>query len=85
MNYSLAGWLNLLVLLIILGPYILNSLNRKYLKTKNKSFLNLVKILRKIHKPLGLVLIVLGAAMVIWPSEDLGILEPILYFHPDNS
>ncbi len=62
MNYSLAGWLNHLVLLIILGPYILNSLNRKYLKTKNKSFLNLVKILRKIHKPLGLVLIVLGAS-----------------------
>ena len=60
MNYALVGWLNVIVFLIILSPYVLNLLNRKVLKTKNKSFFKVVKFLRKLHKPFGIALIVLG-------------------------
>lgn len=62
MNYSVTGWLSVLILLIILGPYILNTLNKKYLKTKNKTFFKVVKFLRRIHKPLGIILIISGIA-----------------------
>lgn len=60
MNYSTVGWLSLVVFLIILGPYLLNLLNRKVLKTKNKTFFKIIKFLRSLHKPLGIALIILG-------------------------
>lgn len=60
MNYALLGWISVIVFGVVLAPYILSWLNRKYLKTKNKSFLTILKFLRKIHKPLGIALIVLG-------------------------
>lgn len=60
MNYALVGWLNVIVFLIILSPYLLNLLNTKVLKTKNKTFFKVVKFLRKLHKPFGIALIVMG-------------------------
>ena len=60
MNYSLLGWLSVIVFGVVLSPYLLNLLNRKVLKTKNKTFFKVVKFLRSLHKPFGIALIVLG-------------------------
>lgn len=60
MNYSAAGWLIVIMLVIIISPYILNLLNRKVLKTKDKNFFKVVKFLRSLHKPLGLAVMILG-------------------------
>ncbi|MCR3956971.1 MAG: hypothetical protein NUK57_11800, partial [Gudongella sp.] len=58
--YSVLGWLNVVVLAVILLPYILNFLNRKFIKTQNQGFRNTVKLLRRLHKPLGLALAILA-------------------------
>lgn len=60
MNFKVLGWFNAISLFIILAPFILNFLNRKLFKNKSKEIRDLVKTLRKIHKPLGLVLIFTG-------------------------
>lgn len=60
MNYSSFGWLSFLILAIIMAPYILNLLNRKIFKTKNKTYFKIVKAFRSVHKPLGIALIFFG-------------------------
>lgn len=60
MNYALLGWLSVIVFGVVLAPYVLNWFNRNYLKTKNKNFSKVLKFLRKLHKPFGIALIVLG-------------------------
>ena len=60
MNYSTFGWLSLIVFAIVLAPYFLNLINRKFIKTKNKTFFKVVKTLRSVHKPLGIALIIFG-------------------------
>ena len=60
MNYALLGWLSVIAFVVVLLPYVLNLLNKKFIKTKNKTFFKLVKFLRSLHKPFGIVLIVLG-------------------------
>lgn len=60
MDYSLLGWINVLILGILITPYILNFLNRNFIKTRNKQYFKVIKILRKAHKPLGIALVVFG-------------------------
>ena len=61
MNYRLMGYLTLALLVIVTAPYWLRTLNQWTFKTKDKRFFNLLKFLRKLHKPLGLVLAALAA------------------------
>jgi len=58
--YSVLGWLNVIILGVILSPYVLGFLNRKFLKTRNKGFMNTIKFLRRLHKPFGLAMAVLA-------------------------
>lgn len=58
--YSVLGWLNVIILGVILSPYVLSFLNRKFFKTQNNVFKNTVKVLRRLHKPLGLAIAVLA-------------------------
>jgi hypothetical protein len=58
--YSILGWLNVVILGVLVTPYVLNFANRKFLKFKNKSLKNIVKVFRKFHKPLGLTLAVVA-------------------------
>lgn len=62
MNYRLLGYLTLALAIIVTAPYWLRTLNSWTFKTKDKRFLNFLKFLRKIHKPLGVVL----AAIALW-------------------
>lgn len=57
---SFLGWLNVTLLGLIVLPYILNLLNRKLIKTKSDEFKSLIKFLRKLHKPFGVILAVVA-------------------------
>lgn len=54
--YRLLGWLSLILMLVLTAPYWLRKLNSWTFKTKNKKFLNFIKLLRKPHKALGIAL-----------------------------
>lgn len=58
--YSFLGWLNVVLLGIIISPYVLVFINKKFVKSKSSSFRAFLKFLRKLHKPLGLTLLVIG-------------------------
>jgi cytochrome b561 len=58
--YSVLGWLNVVVLGVILSPYVLGFLNKKVFKTQSKGFRSTMKFLRRLHKPLGIAMAVLA-------------------------
>ena len=60
MNYAILGRISAILFFIVLTPYLLNFLNKNFLKTKNKTYFKVVKFMRKLHKPLGITLIILG-------------------------
>lgn len=55
MDYVFFAWLSVIALVIVLVPYVMNFLNRKFLKTKNETYRNTLKFFRKLHKPSGIV------------------------------
>jgi hypothetical protein len=57
---SLIGWFNVSLLVILTAPYWLTRLNRATLKSKDSRFLSLLKLLRAIHKPLGVTVLILA-------------------------
>lgn len=60
MSFRLLGWINVIALTIVLSPFVLNFINRKAFKNKNMAIREIVKLLRKFHKPLGIILVVTG-------------------------
>ncbi|MDW7669602.1 MAG: hypothetical protein SCJ93_12320 [Bacillota bacterium] len=58
--YSLLGWLNVVILGILITPYVLKYLNKKILKSRNSGIKKAIKFLRILHKPLGLTLAVVA-------------------------
>ena len=53
--YSFFGWLSAGILLVLILPFLLIRINKYTIKTRDKNFFNLVKILRSLHKPLGVL------------------------------
>ena len=67
--YKILGYINLALVVIITAPYWLRTLNKWTIKTKDRRFLDTIKFLRKLHKPLGVVL----AVIIAWHAiEALG-------------
>ena len=60
--YKILGIISLILVIVITSPFWLRTLNSWTVKTKDKRFFNLLKFLRKLHKPLGITL----AVLVIW-------------------
>ncbi len=60
--YKILGYINIALVVIITAPFWLRTLNKWTVKTKDKRFLDLIKFLRKLHKPLGIAL----ALIVAW-------------------
>ena len=58
--YAILGWTSIGLAVIASSPYWLRMLNNLTFKTKDKRFFSLLKFLRKIHKPLGLLLAVIA-------------------------
>lgn len=53
--YSVFGWISAGILGILLLPFILLRLNKYVFKTKSKGFFNTIVVLRRLHKPLGVL------------------------------
>ena len=58
--YKTLGIISLILVIIITAPYWLRTLNSWTVKTKDKRFFSLLQFLRKLHKPLGLLLAVIS-------------------------
>lgn len=59
-SYSLLGWTSVIILGILILPFVLTRLNKMTLKTNNKGFFDGIKFLRKLHKPLGILLVAIS-------------------------
>lgn len=55
--YAILGWFNVILFVTILLPFLLRKANQHLFMNKNKALSLLLKKLRKVHKPLGLLLI----------------------------
>lgn len=53
--YSFFGWLSAGILLVLILPFILIRVNKYTFKTRDAKFFNLIKVLRSLHKPLGIL------------------------------
>ena len=56
------GWISVVLAVIVTAPWWLRKANALTFKSRDKRFLNLIKLLRKLHKPLGIALI----ALTLW-------------------
>lgn len=55
MDYKFFAWVSVGLFVLILSPFIANFINRHFIKSKSESFRNGMKVLRKVHKPAGLL------------------------------
>lgn len=58
--YAIIGWFNVGAVVIMTAPYWLRLINKHAFHNKNKALARLVKLLRSVHKPLGLAILVLA-------------------------
>lgn len=57
--YKTFGWINVVLLLVVLMPYILGLLGRGLIKSENKGYLSALEFFKALHKPLAVVLVLL--------------------------
>ncbi|OJV66819.1 MAG: hypothetical protein BGO41_05225 [Clostridiales bacterium 38-18] len=60
MLYELLGFINVALIVALTAPYWLRMINKVVFKNKNKEIVKLIKPLRKLHKPMGLTILVLA-------------------------
>ena len=58
--YAVIGRINIVLIIIMTGPFWMSFLSRHNILQKNSTYVKIFKYFRKIHKPLGLTLIILG-------------------------
>jgi hypothetical protein len=58
--YIYIGWFNVALLAVMTAPYWLRFLNNHTLRLKGGAYAKTIKFLRKIHKPLGLFILLLA-------------------------
>lgn len=73
MNFRFLGWVALVLLVVMVSPFILRLLHTKVFKHKSKSLLQVIKALRKIHKPLGLALVLVATVHGIGTLGRVGL------------
>lgn len=60
MDYVLFAQLSVLSLMIVLVPYVMNFLNRNVFKTKSEAYRKTLKFFRSLHKPMGLIFLIVA-------------------------
>ncbi len=60
MLYEFIGFINVALIVALTSPYWLRLINKVLFKNKNKDIVKLIKPLRKLHKPMGLAILVLA-------------------------
>lgn len=58
--YDVLGWLNVGLIATMTAPYWLRELNKRTINLRGGYYAKLIKILRVIHKPLGLLIIIVA-------------------------
>ena len=58
--YALMGWGMVFLAAVAVSPYVLRVINAHTVKSKSKRFIKCLQRLRKVHKPAGLLLAVVG-------------------------
>ena len=58
--YQILGYINVALLVVITAPYWLKKLNQWLFHWKGKSYQSALKTLRKLHKPLGISLVLIS-------------------------
>jgi hypothetical protein len=58
--YAILGWLNVFLLVVMTAPYWLRFLNNHTLRLKGGAYGKTIKVLRTIHKPLGIVIVLIA-------------------------
>lgn len=58
--YVLMGWVIVALLLIMTAPLYLRILNKHVFHSKSETYIKVVKAFRIVHKPLGLILLLIG-------------------------
>lgn len=58
--YAVIGWFNVAFVVIMTGPFWLRLINKHAFQNKNKALAKLAKLLRTVHKPLGIAIVVLA-------------------------
>ena len=58
--YAVIGWLNIAFFFVMTAPLWLRIINARTLKLKGGAYARLIKLLRQIHKPLGVLILLLA-------------------------
>ena len=58
--YVIIGWFNVAAVVIMTAPFWLRLINMHVFHNKNKALARLAKLLRTVHKPLGIAILVLA-------------------------
>ena len=58
--YAVIGWFNVAFVVIMTAPFWLRLVNKHAFQNKNKALAKLAKLLRTVHKPLGIAIVVLA-------------------------
>lgn len=58
--YAIIGRLNVVILIIMTAPYWMRFLNNRIFHQKSGFYMKTMKNFRKIHKPLGVIFVILG-------------------------
>lgn len=58
--FRIVGWVNAALLLIVLLPWIGTKLNKWFFSGKNAALRSFVRIIRKIHKPSAVLLVIVA-------------------------
>lgn len=59
--YAVLGWLNIGLIAIMTAPYWLRFLNSRTLRLKGGGYAKTIRVLRAVHKPLGIAILILAA------------------------
>ena len=58
--YAVIGWFNVAAVVVMTAPFWLRLINKHAFHNKSKALARLIKILRAVHKPLGIAILVLA-------------------------
>lgn len=56
--YKFLGFVNIVLVVVIVSPYLLRKLNQWFFHTKSASFTKTQKVLRTVHKPAAALLLI---------------------------
>lgn len=59
-GYSFYGWASTAILGVLVLSFILVRLNKYTIKTRSKGFMKFIRFLRQLHKPLGILFLVVA-------------------------